>query len=524
MPSLSNIKETSLFNLPFKKKRSYTINPPDDQYNVTYLGNVLTIIGKGNASIEKPLNLIWKTFCQKGQRCDMPMKLSVTRSGLKAETKQQGLTEYLPHRITYCIAPPAYPKIFCWVYKHEGKKMKPELRCHAVLCKKPNEPMLISNRLTDFLHSALQEYKREKILMQRSRKNAVTNGPCPKRKLLLQTGSLNFRPTLNKNKALSLLGSINEEEETVDDIENKINLNDEKKLNETTVKTILEKNEGSVCDYFDNDLLEEDEEERSFSKSCPVYYLPSTSGTSLDCDDFSMTSSNTQLDMYEKHNDVKLKRKFSLTKNEKDFHKESLGKILEKQKTIYGLSSSLNNISIEEDDDDDDRFIENKVNYNNFQNFPTSSFSLDVDCDKKIPNFSNENNLKEIFVRITDKEILLEEDDLSSYEKSQASSVDFESSTSSCSSIDEGFNVSDLSKLKNPKVELQFSKTSNNKDKDVDCISDESGYHEETFRLIHQEREKNANNINCKKNEENNQIVIHIDKKDKYADYEISDI
>uniref|UniRef100_A0A0K0ETK2 PID domain-containing protein n=1 Tax=Strongyloides stercoralis TaxID=6248 RepID=A0A0K0ETK2_STRER len=523
MPSLSNIKETSFFNLPFKKKKSYTINPPDDHYNVTYLGNVLTIIGKGNASIEKPLNLIWKTFCQKGQRCDMPMKLSVTRSGLKAETKQQGLTEYLPHRITYCIAPPAYPKLFCWVYKHEGKKMKPELRCHAVLCKKPNEPTLISNRLTDFLHSALQEYKREKILMEKSRKNAIINGPCPKRKLILQTGSLNFRPTLNKNKALSLLGSINEEEETVDDIENKINLNDEEQLEKINIKTIGKKNkiDDSEYDYFDSDLLEEDEEERSFSKSCPVYYLPSTSGTSLEYDDLSMTSSNPKIDIYEKNNDVKLKRNFSLTKHEKILHKESIDKMLKNQKTIYGLSSSLNNISIEEDEDS---FVESKVCYNNLKNFPTSSFSLDIESIKKIPNFCNENSLNDKFVKNTNEEILLEEDDLNSYEKSQTSSVDFESSTSSCSSIDEGFNISDLSKLKNPAVKNHFSEISINKDKDVDCISDESGYHEETFRLIHQEREKNIINTTCKKIEENDKIMIKLEKQDKYTDYEISDI
>uniref|UniRef100_A0A0R3RD87 PID domain-containing protein n=1 Tax=Brugia timori TaxID=42155 RepID=A0A0R3RD87_9BILA len=77
--------------------------------------------------LEKPLSLIWHTYCNR-KRTELPMKLTVTRSGLKAETKQQGITEYWSHRITYCLAPSNLPRVFCWVYKHEGKKMKPELR------------------------------------------------------------------------------------------------------------------------------------------------------------------------------------------------------------------------------------------------------------------------------------------------------------------------------------------------------------------------------------------------------------
>uniref|UniRef100_A0A0N4ZRY2 PID domain-containing protein n=1 Tax=Parastrongyloides trichosuri TaxID=131310 RepID=A0A0N4ZRY2_PARTI len=496
MPSLSNLKENSFFNLPFKKKRSYTINPPDDDYNVTYLGNVLTIIGKGSASIEKPLNLIWKTFCQKGQRCDMPMKLSVTRSGLKAETKQQGLTEYLPHRITYCIAPSSYPRLFCWVYKHEGKKMKPELRCHAVLCKKSSEPMLISNRLTDFLQTALREYKREKLSMEKARKNAITNGPCPKRKLILQTGSLNFRPTISKNKALPRLGSIDEEEE---DIEKKLNSIRQDELIEMKSQRLCSidetKNDGSV--YFD-DEIEEDYNEGAFSKSCPDYCIPSTSE--------SVGEKN-------KVND-RLKRNFSLTKSIKETHKESLTKLLQKQKTINVLSSSLNNLTLKEDNN----YHKNEeVIFYNPQLSPSSSISLENEElieDKKYPDCEHimeDNNFQ----------ILLEEDDLSSYEQSRIPSVDFESSTSSCSSIDDGFGGSDASCIKTSTIKIDLSEGMLNKDKDVDCISDESGYHEETFRRIYQERDKIVKkntlhkvDLNVKKGSTN----------EKYLDYEVSDI
>uniref|UniRef100_A0AAF5PL16 PID domain-containing protein n=1 Tax=Wuchereria bancrofti TaxID=6293 RepID=A0AAF5PL16_WUCBA len=49
------------------------------------------------------------------------------------------------------------------VYKHEGKKMKPELRYHAVLCKKPSDPYRIAQTLGHYLRVALQEYRREKL-------------------------------------------------------------------------------------------------------------------------------------------------------------------------------------------------------------------------------------------------------------------------------------------------------------------------------------------------------------------------
>uniref|UniRef100_A0A0N5AUS8 PID domain-containing protein n=1 Tax=Syphacia muris TaxID=451379 RepID=A0A0N5AUS8_9BILA len=206
------------FTLPFRRRRQrYTINQPDEVYSVIYLGNVLTVMAKGSGAVDKPLSLIWKTYCSR-QRSDLQMKLAVTRSGLKAETKHQGLTEYWAHRITYCIASSDYPRVFCWVYKHEGKRMKPELRCHAVLCRKLNEPSIMATRLNDYLQAALREYRREKICMQNSRIcSSLTGqaGTCPRRKLLLQTGSLNFRPPVSRSRSAPRLGSIDEGEEEI---------------------------------------------------------------------------------------------------------------------------------------------------------------------------------------------------------------------------------------------------------------------------------------------------------------------
>jgi hypothetical protein len=58
------------------------------------------MMAKGDESIEKPLNVIWRTYNAKKQMQqhnggagpfgEIVMKLRVTRAGLKAETKQLG--------------------------------------------------------------------------------------------------------------------------------------------------------------------------------------------------------------------------------------------------------------------------------------------------------------------------------------------------------------------------------------------------------------------------------------------------
>lgn len=89
----------------------------------------------GDACIEKPLATLWRNYTQ-NNKPEVLMRLRVCPSGLKATTRQHGLTEYWAHRITFCSAPQSYPKIFCWIYRHEGRKLKHELRCHAVICAK----------------------------------------------------------------------------------------------------------------------------------------------------------------------------------------------------------------------------------------------------------------------------------------------------------------------------------------------------------------------------------------------------
>uniref|UniRef100_A0AC35UH63 PID domain-containing protein n=1 Tax=Rhabditophanes sp. KR3021 TaxID=114890 RepID=A0AC35UH63_9BILA len=482
MPSLS-IMEHSLFSLPFRrKKQRYTINPPDDDYNVIYLGNVLTIIGKGEASVEKPLSLIWKTYCQRGQRADMPMKLSVTRSGLKAETKQQGLTEYWAHRVTYCQAPTEYPRVFCWVYKHEGRKMKPELRCHAVLCKKNNEPSLISVRLTDFLASALQEYKREKLTMEKARKNGISsgvNGPCPLRKQILQTGSLNFRPPICKNKSASRLGSIDEEEEVPEEktIEGIVMT----PLSETRImidQMVVEEEELDEEDEEDDESFEQ-EHNNYYSKKFAVECLPSSSTYSSA--DSSECGETPPLVIKNKG----LRRNFSLSKSRQVHHQETLGKVLKRQCSldtgimlnnteedlVQGLIGENANYKKESvaDCESNNAFLQRSRSISSIEDDEAGGFIFDA----PLANKSDEDD-----THFNDPLIEVLASDLEEYVKNRTPSAEFESSNSSCSSIDDGFGSSASS---------QFPQNNNKrfqKQSDPDCVSDESGFHEESFKTI----------------------------------------
>lgn len=196
-----------------RRTNSVRISDPDPIYKVAYLGNVLTGWARGESCVEKPLATLWRNY-QQSTKPDVVMKLSVTNSGLKGFTKEHGLTEYWSHRITYCASPPHYPKLFCWVYRHEGKKLKHELRCHAVLCTKESISKKITEELQVKLKQALVEFKKDRISKQNARlslANSVYENPSmPRRKIMLSVGAMNYRPPLERSKSAPKLGAIEE--------------------------------------------------------------------------------------------------------------------------------------------------------------------------------------------------------------------------------------------------------------------------------------------------------------------------
>ncbi|XP_059620861.1 uncharacterized protein LOC132264621 [Phlebotomus argentipes] len=203
-----------------RRTDSVNISTPDPEYKVSYLGNVLTGWAKGEGCVEKPMSTLWRNYVQH-YKPEVVMRIKVSSSGLKATTKQHGLTEYWSHRITHCCAPENFPKVFCWIYRHEGRKLKHELRCHAVLCSKESIARDISVTLQNNLFKALKEFRQDKIARQNARlslANSVYDNPTiPRRKMMLSVGGNNYRPPLERSKSAPKLMAI---EEDIDEEEN----------------------------------------------------------------------------------------------------------------------------------------------------------------------------------------------------------------------------------------------------------------------------------------------------------------
>lgn len=213
-----------LGKLWWKRTHSVDISNPDPEFKVSYLGNVLTGWAKGEGCVEKQLNTLWRNY-QQNNKPDVIMRIKVCASGLKATTRQHGLTEYWANRITHCCAPKNFPRVFCWIYRHEGRKLKHELRCHAILCSKEKIVQEICSTLKENLDCALRDFKREKILKQNARlslaNSAYDNPSLPRRKILLSVGGNNYRPPLERSKSAPKLMAIEEAigEEDGDEVE-----------------------------------------------------------------------------------------------------------------------------------------------------------------------------------------------------------------------------------------------------------------------------------------------------------------
>lgn len=199
----------SLFNW----KKNLSISEKEPTYKVRYLGNVQTAMMKGEGCVDKPVNIIWNNHTR-SSHSGLEMKLTITSTGLTAWTKEQGITEYRAHRITYCIAHPKYPKLFIWVYRHEGKKMKVELRCHAVLCKTEAKAKALAVQLHDKLKFVLKEFCREKtrkqnsrLVLQRTNSLPQSGEVLPKRTQILSTGK-KFKPPISKSNTAPKLSDI----------------------------------------------------------------------------------------------------------------------------------------------------------------------------------------------------------------------------------------------------------------------------------------------------------------------------
>jgi hypothetical protein len=93
---------------------------------------------------------------------------------------------------------------FIILCRHEGRKLKQELRCHAVLCSKEERASRLADSLRNRLAEALFDFKKEKILRQNARLSIVQslyNTSATKRRLvLMNSNSQNYKPPLERSK------------------------------------------------------------------------------------------------------------------------------------------------------------------------------------------------------------------------------------------------------------------------------------------------------------------------------------
>ncbi|XP_011344221.1 uncharacterized protein LOC105283288 isoform X2 [Ooceraea biroi] len=230
-----------------------SITEYDPTYKVAYLGNVLTGWAKGEGCVDKPVSTLWRTYVS-SSKPDVCMRLTVTNGGLTATTKDHGVTEYWAHRVTYCTAPASHPRLFVWVYRHEGRRLRPELRCHAALCSKESTARRLASILNARLQQALLEFRRDKV----SRQNA--------RKLLLSTGGQNYRPPLERSKSAPKLSAI--EEDTVAEEMEQQRLLEELRSLENVARSWEDQDGWRIARLLDALNRESSDENGSISSGC----------------------------------------------------------------------------------------------------------------------------------------------------------------------------------------------------------------------------------------------------------------
>ncbi|KRZ83296.1 Protein FAM43A [Trichinella sp. T8] len=260
----------------FGCRKSFTVNEPDPTYTVVYLGNVPTSIARGEGCVDRPLGVIWRSYCER-KKDYMSMRLVVTSSGLKVTTEKQGLTEYWFHRIMFCAVSEKHPRVFCWIYKHEGRRLRPELRCHAALFKRQSQANLVMRCLQERLVLALNDYKRDKIVRQKLRLSCSVAGlptTVPLRRQLLYTGGQNFRPPLDRSKSAPKLYSIEECTEEEHQMTPSV------QLTSALLDSLAEKQQSDD----EEEVVDEEEEEEEESTTDSLFEEPSSSSLTDESD------------------------------------------------------------------------------------------------------------------------------------------------------------------------------------------------------------------------------------------------
>lgn len=252
-----------MYNKLFGRRRKFEVNSAETTYKVHYLGNVMTSLLKGGhphlfgashapaysryfkgdaaeddiavfdeedddaeqrenmthdssmmmanmmsnmvdasqimSCVDKPVRILWDNHLKNNGHAGIKMKLTLTKAGLRVDTKDHGVTEYYGHRIHVVMAHSLHPKLLVWVYQHVGRNLKTEIRCHAALCQHTKDAKSIETLLTHKLKQNFLEYKREKRRLQNSRlcntrNGGVLNVQLDNKKKTFLTLTQNYKP------------------------------------------------------------------------------------------------------------------------------------------------------------------------------------------------------------------------------------------------------------------------------------------------------------------------------------------
>ncbi|XP_033103993.1 protein FAM43A-like [Anneissia japonica] len=207
----------------FKRtKQKFTVTPEDPIYNIRYLGNVRTLVAKGEGCTESAVRKLWKKTNQ-GKK-SAKIKLTISAKGLKLEglnrDRQSMAQLYQIHRISHRCVDQNFTRVFCWVYRHERKHKQVELRVHAAICSKQEKAEEVFSILQQICNSSFADYKKEK--RDRERITEQTNSivslehlPSVPLRRRLNTRS-NFLPPLETSRNAPKLGLLCEEDEDVE--------------------------------------------------------------------------------------------------------------------------------------------------------------------------------------------------------------------------------------------------------------------------------------------------------------------
>ena len=216
--------------IKFWQRKSLNITSIEQTHHVTYLGNVPTFWARGDQCIETPLAALWRHHLRKkGKKTSTRLRMTICANGARVVNRELGVVHYWANRISYVANPPSHPEVLVWAYRHIGRRGRPELRVHAVLCRRAKQAHEMAEDLKARLANALREFRTElqlKTTTQHASQALSSEAPgrlyrkpgqsLPERKKFLVKSI--FKQPLERSQSAPKLDMITEEDDRDEDL------------------------------------------------------------------------------------------------------------------------------------------------------------------------------------------------------------------------------------------------------------------------------------------------------------------